>query len=213
MLLEAQRPVILNGIEELATRGDLLDRAIILDLSTIPKDKRRPEEPFWQEFEQARPRILGALLDAVSVALSKVASITLNELPRMADFAVWVTAAESQLGLQSDAFMQAYHRNRNAAHELALEASLIVPPLRSLVEGGAWLGTATELLKKLVEKVDDQTRKQRGGPGDGRALSNALRRLAPNLRAVDINVTFIKRQAGRRPIFIEKVTTRTNQNK
>jgi hypothetical protein len=213
MLFEAQRPVILNGIEELTTRGDLLDRAIILDLSIIPKDKRRPEEPFWQEFEQARLRILGALLDAVSVALSKVASITLNELPRLADFAVWVTAAESQLGLQSDAFMQAYNRNRNAAHELALGASLIVPPLRSLVEGGAWLGTATELLKKLVEKVDEQTRKQRGWPGDGRALSNALRRLAPNLRAVDINVTFIKRQAGRRPIFIEKVTTWTNQNK
>src|SRR5438034_11429068 len=30
VLFEAQRPVILNGIEELATRGDLLDRAIIL---------------------------------------------------------------------------------------------------------------------------------------------------------------------------------------
>jgi hypothetical protein len=36
ILFDAQRPVILNGIEELATRGDLLDHAIILYLPEIP---------------------------------------------------------------------------------------------------------------------------------------------------------------------------------
>jgi hypothetical protein len=103
--------------------------------------------------------------------------------------------------------MDAYNGNRNAAHELAFEASLIVPPLRTIVEGGAWLGTATELLERLAKNVDEQTRKRRGWPGDGKAVSNALRRLAPNLRAVGINATFMKRQAGRRPIFIEKFNT------
>ena len=34
VLFEAQRPVILNGIEELATRGDLLDRSLIIELGT-----------------------------------------------------------------------------------------------------------------------------------------------------------------------------------
>jgi hypothetical protein len=39
-LLEAQRAVILNGIEELATRTDLLDRCLLFNLPTIPKSQR-----------------------------------------------------------------------------------------------------------------------------------------------------------------------------
>jgi hypothetical protein len=30
-----QRPVILNGIEEIGTRGDLMDRAIVVELPTL----------------------------------------------------------------------------------------------------------------------------------------------------------------------------------
>jgi hypothetical protein len=41
VLIEAKRPVILNGIEELTTRGDLLDRSLVLTLPAIPDDKRR----------------------------------------------------------------------------------------------------------------------------------------------------------------------------
>jgi hypothetical protein len=35
VLFEAQRPVALNGIEELATRADLLDRAVLVYLPRI----------------------------------------------------------------------------------------------------------------------------------------------------------------------------------
>ena len=34
-LFEARRPVLLNGIEEVAVRGDLLDRSLIVTLSPI----------------------------------------------------------------------------------------------------------------------------------------------------------------------------------
>jgi hypothetical protein len=36
-IFAAQRPVVLNGIEEIITRGDLLDRAVLLDLPPIPQ--------------------------------------------------------------------------------------------------------------------------------------------------------------------------------
>jgi hypothetical protein len=71
-LFEAQRPVILNGIEELATRGDLLDRAIITYLPAIAEERRRPEAELRQAFDAKRPALLGALLDAVSLALRTV---------------------------------------------------------------------------------------------------------------------------------------------
>jgi hypothetical protein len=58
ILFEAQRPVILNGIEELATRGDLLDRSIIQHLASIAEEDRKAEGPFWEDFEAKRPQIL-----------------------------------------------------------------------------------------------------------------------------------------------------------
>ncbi len=36
-IFDAQRPIILNGIEEVATRGDLLSRTIVVRLRTLPR--------------------------------------------------------------------------------------------------------------------------------------------------------------------------------
>src|SRR5215210_4710406 len=54
-IFDATRPVILNGITDVATKPDLLDRAIILVLPTIPEEKRKPEAELWREFEEALP--------------------------------------------------------------------------------------------------------------------------------------------------------------
>ena len=53
-IFDSQRPIMLNGIEEIATRGDLLDRAIVVYLPTIPEAKRRPERDLWARL-RARP--------------------------------------------------------------------------------------------------------------------------------------------------------------
>jgi hypothetical protein len=94
VLLKATRPIILNDIPELAERPDLADRAISLNLPVISETRREYEADFWQRFEAARPAILGALLNAISVAMAALPSVRLTERPRMADFAKWVTAAE-----------------------------------------------------------------------------------------------------------------------
>jgi hypothetical protein len=60
-IFDSKRPVILTGIDQIASRHDLLDRAVVTTLPVIPDDKRRSEAKFWAEFEEARPRILGAL--------------------------------------------------------------------------------------------------------------------------------------------------------
>src|SRR5499425_1068399 len=65
MLFQAARPVLLNGIEEVISRPDLGDRAIFLTLTPIGDGQRRLESELWREFEVERPRVLGALLDAV----------------------------------------------------------------------------------------------------------------------------------------------------
>jgi hypothetical protein len=201
-----QRPVILNGIEEIATRGDLLDRALVLHLPTIPERRRRLEAELWAEFNRAHPRLLGAVLDAVSMALRNRDRVHLDRMPRMADFAVWVTAAEPALGWKPDTFMEAYSGNREAANELALDASPVSMPLRSLVDRGPWTGTATELLKELDDLVGEGVTKRKSWPKTGRTLSNTIRRLAPNLRAVGIEFGYSRNGRAR-------LITITNTNK
>lgn len=109
MIFDAMRPVILTGIEELATRNDLLDRAVLLTLPTIPEDKRRPEAEFWAAFDAAAPSILGALLPAVSDAMRRLPAVKLPRLPRMADFALWATPGDATLAGATQAVPYALH--------------------------------------------------------------------------------------------------------
>src|SRR5262249_26569815 len=189
-IFNAQRPVLLNGIEELATRADLLDRSLILYLPTIPENKRRPEEEFWKEFAQAHPRILGALLTVVATALRNLPTVKLNRLPRMADYATWATAAEPALGWKSGTFMAAYTGNRQEANELVLEASPVAAAVRQLIEEQSWEGTASALLTALSTLMPEKDLKAQTWPKTPRTLSNTLRRLAPNLRDTGIEVYF-----------------------
>src|SRR5262249_54746306 len=69
VLFDACRPVILNGIEDIVTRPDLADRAIFLTLEPIAEEDRKPEAELWAAFEPKRPKIFGALLDAMVVGL------------------------------------------------------------------------------------------------------------------------------------------------
>jgi len=111
-LFDFKRPVILNGINQVGLRGDLQERSLIVQLPPIFSAGRRREREFWAHFEATRPQILGALFDAVSGALRSVDNVSLEESPRMADFAAWVTAAEGALGWETGAFMAAYAENR-----------------------------------------------------------------------------------------------------
>lgn len=190
ILFEAMRPILINGIEELSTRSDLLDRTLLVSLPTIPDHRRRTETEFWREFETARPSILGALLDAVSGALREYNSVLPARLPRMADFAQWATAAESSLGLAEGAFLDAYTGNRTASNDLALEASPVAAALLPFVEAeGCWTGTSSELLGELNRRTRDDLQRQPGWPKASNSLSGILKRLAPNLRAAGVNVT------------------------
>jgi hypothetical protein len=208
VLFDAMRPVVLNGIEELATRSDLLDRSMVLNLPTIPEDKRRPEAEVWREFEAARPAILGALLGAVSHALRNLESTHMEKLPRMADFALWATAAESGLGLTPGTFIETYMGNRESANDLALEASPVAPAVIAFVEREKlWTGTATNLLKELNSLAGDEAQRQQGWPKRGNVLSGILKRLAPNLRAAGVNFSRLSRsdRKGSRRIQLEHV--------
>jgi len=89
-------------------------------LQPIPEAGRKTESEIRKAVNASAGRIFGALLDAVAHALRAHRDVRLPLLPRMADFAIWATAAEAGLGLPTGAVMAAYQRNRADGNETAL---------------------------------------------------------------------------------------------
>ena len=187
---EVSASVVLNGIDGLAERGDLADRAVHLELERIPDTKRRDEASFWAAFEEARPRILGALCDAVSMALRRLPTLKLPRAPRMADAALWMSAAEPSLGLPDGTFLDLLEKNRASALTATAEAdpvALAVFELAKVMGLPSKEYTATSLLSDL-----DARRKclppDRYWPKTPGRLSSRLARAIPALSHLGVEV-------------------------
>ena len=207
-IFRATRPTILNGIPEFATRPDLVDRTIIIELAPISEEARRTEEELWAAFEAVRPAILGCLLDGMVQALRRYRDVRLSQSPRMADFARLAVASEPVLWPEGS-FELAYVSNREMAMDTALEADLVGDAVRRLMATNReWVGTATELLALLAGRdglyVSDEILRRRDFPTSPKALSDRLRRIAPFLKQVGITVVWL-RDKRRRSITITNI--------
>ena len=205
LLVQIERPVLTNGIDDIATRPDLMERSIILNLPVITESGRRSEKSFWDEFEIAKPAILGALLDALSCALRNESSTHLPVKPRMADCAIFVTAAEPALGWESGTFLAAHSRNQDESVEIGIETSSVGSALLELLEkrGGSWTGTLTGLLDQLNQQASGELRRSGFWPKTLKMLRNELSRLKPSLRRLGIEIQD-KRTAKERLLEITK---------
>lgn len=96
---EPSRAVILAGtIAPDELRADLVDRTVVVEMELITAP--RPESALWEAFTEARPRILGALLDLLVVVLGKLPALRekadRGEIPahRLVDHALVIVALE-----------------------------------------------------------------------------------------------------------------------
>lgn len=205
-VFEFLRPLLINGIDSLATRSDLLERSILVTLPTITEEFRGREAELVEKFDALKPQLLGALLSAVCQGLAKLPTVKHDRLPRMADFACWAMAVEEALGFESGSFEEAYGDNRATAHETALEASPVGQAILRFMEYCQfWQGSATDLVTELEKLVDEKTLKSKYWAGSARSLGKAITRLAPELRALGVDISSEKGSGGRRIIKIIKL--------
>ena len=203
----AMRPILLNGIDDVADRPDLLDRAILLRLPTIPEHLRQEESKFWSKFEADRPQILGALLDVLAQALKVLPDVHLDRLPRMADFARFGEAVGRSQGWGDGAFLKAYRNNIEGVTESAAEASPVATAILKLMteqNEDEWQGTPGELLAALTGQINEREAKAPGWPQTPRKLSSELIRLAPVLRRLGISYTRPERTNKGRKVILSK---------
>src|SRR5262249_53215102 len=181
------------------------DRAIFLTLPPIADRRRRVERQLWGEFEVARPRILGSLLDAAAHGLRNVAGIHLEELPRMADFALWATACETAFW-PAGTFAQAYQANRRAAIEDLIDADPVAAWVRQIMANrSTWTGSASDLLRAGAALAGPGL-PSGAWPKSPRELAGRLRRAQTFLRVLGIHIAF--RPEGRAGTRVTRIHTR-----
>jgi hypothetical protein len=206
VIFDGQRPMALTSIVDVANRSDLADRSVIVRLEVIPDEERRPELELRTAFDAARPRILGALLDAVAHGLMQLPHTRLNRLPRMADYAVWVHACETAIW-SAGMHMAAYEANRGDAVEVVLDADPVATALRQYMDGRSEQTTTADDLRTALDAIaGEHVRRSRQWPVNARGLSGQLTRLGPALRRVGIAIERAREagNGGRRLIRITK---------
>jgi hypothetical protein len=123
----------------------------------------------------------------------------------MADFAIWAAACEGALW-EDGAFQAAYSRNLDGAVESVIDADTVACAVRAfMADRSEWEGTATLLLAELSGAVPDRISRSKTWPENARSMSGRLRRAAPMLRKVGMEITF---PAGHNSARILTITNR-----
>lgn len=211
------RPIITTAIEDVATRGDLLDRSLLIHCPVIEPGQRRSYHALKKSFEDDLPLILGGALDIVAAAQQRFRHVKEHGLPRMADWARFGIAVEQALGEEEGSFLRAYESNISVGQHTALENSPVLAALLEAIKPGcSFDGKASDLLELLAPAalVNKDVRRFPKIPSQ---LSNQLRRLAPVLPAIGLSVRFYTTQ-GNKYIDIKRVeqgidTIDTQKNK
>jgi hypothetical protein len=172
-----RRVLAITTIDAGCVRGDLADRLVIVDLETI--DKRRTEHEIRARFEEIRPRLLGAFCELVSKTLATLPSVTLDELPRMADFAKVLAAVDAVRGTDS---LATYLGTRERLADEVIDGDPVGSAVAEWLEDSA--GTVHTLnmkeLRRALTAHDSECAHRL--PRTDKGLGGVLRRLAPALR-------------------------------
>jgi hypothetical protein len=188
-LIEVHNPVVVNGIGAIITRADLLDRAIALCLPVITE--RKTEEEHAAALAAASPAIFGGLLDlfARTLAMLPTVKIEPSKRPRMADFAQLGEAMLRTMDKPEGEFLRLYTEHRRDAIRRTVDSNPVsVACMDFIGKGRSYRGTVKGLLEEL-NRLSTSVERGDYWPKSPRGLGDSLRRIAPALRQIGIQVS------------------------
>lgn len=183
--------VIMNGIPDFLTRGDLIDRSLVIQLSPIDRKQRKDDTAFEKMFQRCHPAIFGGLVGKVRQVIGLLPSIQAEEhaMPRMISYAQVGLALERLNNWPAGSFLEAYNINLKGMNRKSLDASLVASKLIQFMRTrGTWSGTATGLLEQLSNLGEKPAGWQHHWPQTAHRLSQELKRLRPALETEGITI-------------------------
>jgi len=214
MTISIKKPCLMNGIDEIAKRGDLVSRSVKLPLSKIKA--RKTEAKVWNDFNKDTPSIFGALLDGLVTSIQEIPHTEVGELSRMADFCRLSVAASGAYGWGDDKFMKIYNENIRNTHVDSLESSTFGSGLIKMFEiENNFYGRPIELLARLEDKcyVSEKIIRSQRWPSTAKGVINLLDRLQDSLEIVGIYYEKSKDRTNKTFVSISKHNQRVAKYK
>lgn len=189
VVLEFRRVLAMTTIDAGALAGDLAERLLTIELHTIPDHRRREEAEMDAAYAAAHAAVLASLFDLLASVLRVLPHVVLTERPRMADFARVLAAVDKVQGWDT---LESYKATARDAVADVLDGEPFAQAVVSFVDRAGPEGvvvTASELL----ERVAAPDKLPRKWPKDPTRAGGQLKRLAPALRTIGIEVDDSKR--------------------
>ena len=206
------RPVGLTAVGIPAgLRPDALDRLITLEVPPVPT--RIDDAELQLVFDSWHPRLLGALCDAISLAIRLAPGVQDSGGQRMAAHARRLAAIDQAvasgrlpgcpLGML-DAFIVAA---RSVKQRVVAEDTFGGALLSLLEVAGSWHGKASELLSAAAMRVPLNDRATTGWPSSARRVPEVLNHLREGLEALGVTwSTTVVRGSTRYYFTLEEIS-------
>jgi hypothetical protein len=192
------RPLILNGIDAVATKEDLLRRCFLVKLQR--PEVRMSKAKLRQRRDQMAPGILGALCELLSDVLTLLPSIEGtydSNAESFVDFVELGLAVEQAMGWRPGTVLSVIEGTRSEAHQTALDASPVGQALQNLMATTPkWEGTMRQLLYALRGQTEESIWKSKYFPQEANRLSSHLTRLETDLKALGITFRSTRTKIG-----------------
>lgn len=199
-ILPVHAPFLLNGINPLLERQDIVDRSITIALSRITDYDPDTGHAAVSDV----PKVLGYILDLISRSLAHYATTRLDNLPRLATVATFVAAAEP-FGCAKPFVYLLQQNQRDTLLSTDEHHPVIDAILDTLTTSHHWHGTYKDLLTHLAGKVSGGIAQSPEWPKTPRKLSSFLNRRVRSLRELGISVVPGARQNNGRLVAITKI--------
>ncbi|WP_374502480.1 hypothetical protein [Zoogloea sp.] len=189
-VMQSKRPVMINGINAIATQPDLIERTVSVELPTIEAKRRQDEQSMEVAWEKDYPAIFTGMLDLFAKALERLPAVVIPEgmAKRMIDFQRLGEAITVAQGGKAGEFSKQLDTLHGESALRGLESYGVAVGLQVLAarpEGREWEGTYLQLLTELgrLGEID-----RSNWPKSPRHLSSQIKRIAPGLRRVGIRL-------------------------
>ncbi|MER5887265.1 ATP-binding protein [Streptomyces sp. NPDC001941] len=202
VVLEFRRVLAITTIDAGALAGDLAERLLTIELQLIPDSKRREEADLDRAYADAHPAMLASLFDLLAQVLKALPDVQLTERPRMADFARVLAAVDHVTGW---ATQSAYKATAADAVADVLEGEPFAQAVVELVDAAGPDGL-TLTTAQILDLVTTPEKLPKKWPKDATRAGGQLKRLAPALRTIGIEVDDSHRTPDRRRQRLYRIT-------
>lgn len=182
--IDVIRPVIIAGIDPVAHQQDLIERLLIVELR--PPSERIDDETLVEMINEARPRLLGFLLDLVVKVLAMPAPSNIEGV-RMVGFAGVGERVAVALGREPRWFIERYRAMLAESAEEGADGDCVFQLILMLLANGDGRPlrlTSGQILEALHQHIAGKviTASPADVPSNARAMTSRINRVAEPLR-------------------------------